>query len=72
MIRNTREYLKMPSAVIIAQREYEEAQRSLLVSQSASEYSNRISAYHADRIKRLSAYLADAYAKEQEKLNSKL
>ena len=64
-----REQFKIPSAIVIAQREYEEAQRSLLVAQSASEYHLRISAYHSDRIKRLSAYLADAYAKEQEKTN---
>ena len=66
-----KEIFKMPSPVIIAQREYEEAQRSLLAAQSAAEYSLRISAYHSDRIKRLSAYLADAYAKEQEKLDVK-
>jgi len=63
-----REHFKMPSPIVIAQREYEEAQRSLLAAQSAAEYSLRISAYHSDRIKRLSAYLTDAYAKEQEKL----
>jgi len=66
-----KEAFKMPSPVIIAQREYEEAQRSLLAAQSAAEYSLRISAYHSDRIKRLSAYLADAYAKEQEKQDVK-
>lgn len=66
-----REHFKMPSPIIIAQREYEEAQRSLLAAQSAAEYSLRISAYHSDRIKRLSAYLADAYAKEQEKVDVK-
>lgn len=65
-----RELLKTPSPTIIAQREYEEAQRSLLAAQSAAEYSIRISSYHQDRIKRLSLYLADAYAKEQEKLAS--
>lgn len=64
-----RELFKLPSPIIIAQREYEEAQRSLLAAQSAAEYSLRISAYHSDRIKRLSAYLADAYTKEQEKTN---
>jgi hypothetical protein len=51
---------KTPTAVEIAARELEEARRQLLSSQSAAEYANRISAYHLDRIKRLSAYLVEA------------
>jgi hypothetical protein len=52
--------LKTPTAVEIAARELEEARRQLLRSQSGAEYATRISAYHQDRIKRLSAYLVDA------------
>lgn len=52
--------LKMPSPVVIAARELDEARRQLLQSQSAAEYAIRISAYHQDRIKRLSAYLVEA------------
>ena len=51
---------KTPSAVEIAARELEEARRQLLRSQSAAEYASRISAYHLDRIKRLSFYLVEA------------
>jgi hypothetical protein len=49
-----------PTAVEIAARELEEARRQLLRSQSAAEYASRISAYHLDRIKRLSFYLVEA------------
>jgi len=51
---------KTPTSVEIAARELEQARRQLLQAQSAAEYANRISAYHFDRIKRLSAYLVDA------------
>ena len=50
---------KTPTAVEIAARELEEARRQLLRSQSAAEYASRISAYHLDRIKRLSSYLVE-------------
>tara|TARA_R110002126_G_scaffold99396_1_gene230571 strand:+ start:423 stop:644 length:222 start_codon:yes stop_codon:yes gene_type:complete len=53
-------FLKAPSPVVIAARELDEARRQLLQSQSAAEYAIRISAYHQDRIKRLSAYLVEA------------
>ena len=52
--------LKTPTAVEIAVRELEEARRQLLRAQSSAEYATRISAYHQDRIKRLSAYLVEA------------
>ena len=53
-------FFKTPTAIELAARELEEARRQLLRSQSAAEYAIRISAYHLDRIKRLSAYLVDA------------
>ena len=52
--------LKTPTAVELAAREIEEARRELLRSQSTAEYAARISAYHLDRIKRLSSYLVEA------------
>jgi hypothetical protein len=53
-------FFKTPTAVELAARELEEARRDLLRSQSTAEYANRISAYHLDRIKRLSSYLVEA------------
>ena len=53
-------FFKTPTAIELAARELEEARRQLLRSQSAAEYAIRISAYHQDRIKRLSAYLVEA------------
>lgn len=55
---------KTPTAIEIAARELEQARRQLLESQSAAEYASRISAYHYDRIKRLSAYLVEANKEE--------
>ena len=51
---------KTPTSVELAARELEEARRELLRAQSTAEYAIRISAYHLDRIKRLSAYLVEA------------
>ena len=53
-------FFKTPTAIELAARELEEARRELLRSQSTAEYAIRISAYHLDRIKRLSAYLVEA------------
>ncbi len=57
-------FFKTPTSVEIAARELEQARRQLLQAQSAAEYANRISAYHLDRIKRLSAYLVEANKEE--------
>ena len=51
---------RRPSALVIAQRELEEAQRNLLDAQSGYEYAKRIADYNADRIKRLTAYIREA------------
>ena len=51
---------KTPTSVELAARELEEARRELLRAQSTAEYAIRISAYHLDRIKRLSSYLVEA------------
>ena len=53
-------FLKTPTAIELAARELEEARRELLRAQSTAEYAIRISAYHLDRIKRLSSYLVEA------------
>lgn len=57
-----RNLFRRPSALVLAQRELEQAQRDLLAAQSGQEYAKRMSDYHADRIKRLTAYLRDAHA----------
>jgi hypothetical protein len=51
---------RAPSPKMIAQRELEEAQRQHLNALSAAEYATRLSQYHADRIKRLSAYIKES------------
>lgn len=48
---------RTPSALELATAELEEAKRELLNAQSATEYAARLSAYHGDRIKRLTAYV---------------
>jgi hypothetical protein len=53
------ELFRAPSPKMIAQRELEEAQRQHLNALSAAEYATRLSQYHADRIKRLSAYIKE-------------
>jgi hypothetical protein len=52
---------RTPSPVVLARVELEDAQRSLLLSQSAAEYASRLSEYHQDRIKRLTAMIKDAH-----------
>jgi hypothetical protein len=59
MINLLKEYFRLPSAKELAAKELGEAQRKLLDALSAQEYARRMSDYHADRIKRLSAYLKE-------------
>lgn len=49
---------RVPSADEMAVKELEEAKRELLRMQTAQDYSKRMCEYHADRIKRLSAYIS--------------
>jgi hypothetical protein len=51
---------QLPSPKEMAAKELEEAKRRFLDSQSALEYTKRMSDYHADRIKRLTNYLESA------------
>lgn len=44
---------KTPTADELAKREYDEARRELLVSQSAAEYHNSMIEYHIKRLLRL-------------------
>ena len=55
---------RKPSALILAQRELEQAQRDLLDAQTGHEYARRIADYNIDRIKRLTAYIREAHAEE--------
>lgn len=47
-----------PSAMSLAQAELEEAQRSLLVAQSAKDYATQMVVYHEARVSRLVKFLA--------------
>jgi hypothetical protein len=57
MIRDFLETFRKPSAEVLAQRELEEARRSLLNAQSHYEYYKRLADYNADRVHRLTGYL---------------
>ena len=59
MIDKLKDYFRLPSAKELAAKELGEAQRKLLEALSAQEYARRMSDYHADRIKRLTAYLKE-------------
>lgn len=52
---------RKPSPLTLANAELEDARRSLLASQSATEYAKRMSEYHTDRIKRLTVFLKAAH-----------
>lgn len=58
MFRELLELFRKPSAAVLAQRELEDAQRDYLRAVSAQEWARRMSEYHSDRVKRLSAYVA--------------
>lgn len=55
---------RTPTADELAVVELEEAKRQLLQMQTALDYSKRMVDYHADRIKRLTAYVAKANTEE--------
>jgi len=57
MFNKLMEMFRTPSAEVLALKELEEAERSLLEAQTSQEYSKRMAEYHNDRIKRLTAYL---------------
>lgn len=48
---------KKPTPKQIAQRDLEDAERQLLISQSQAEYHNKMAEYYFDIVKRLGEYL---------------
>jgi hypothetical protein len=69
MTHNTiTKYLKSlfqkPSAEMLALRELEESKRSLLEAQTGREYADSMCKYREAQIKRLTAYLNNATAKD--------
>ena len=60
MMSKILEIFREPSAMTLAVRELEQAQRGLLEAQTSQEFAHRMSEYHLDRINRLTAYLGDA------------
>jgi len=53
MLDQLKQLFKTPTADELAQREYDEARRELLVSQSAAEYYESMIEYHVKRLLRL-------------------
>ena len=56
MIRLSNSF-RLPTADVMAVRELEEAKRELLQMQSAQDYAKSMCSYHAERVKRLTAYV---------------
>ena len=59
MLDQLKRMFKTPTADQLAQLEYDEARRELLVSQSAAEYHNSMIEYHIKRLLRLKEILGD-------------
>lgn len=57
MIRELFHPFRKPSARVIAQQDYEDAQRELLKAQAAAEYYARMVQYYGDTVRRLGTYL---------------
>lgn len=57
MWHNLFRLFRKPSAILLAQQELEEAQRSVLEAQTGRDYAQRMVDYHQDRIARLADYL---------------
>lgn len=64
--KDFKETFRAPSAVEMAAKELDAAERSLLEALSASEYARRMAEYHTDRIHRLTIYLRDARKNKSE------
>lgn len=54
-----KESFRLPTAEALALKELDEAKRELLRAQSSQDYAKRMVDYHSDRIKRLTAYIAN-------------
>ena len=53
MLDQLKQFFKIPTADQLANREYDEARRELLLSQSAAEYHQSMIDYHIKRLLRL-------------------
>lgn len=53
LLQQLKQVFKTPTAHELAKREYDEARRELLVSQSAAEYHHSMIEYHIKRLMRL-------------------
>ena len=56
-IKRTFNIFRTPSALELAARELDEAERSLLEAQTAKEYAEAMCMYHGERIDRLQRYI---------------
>ena len=66
ILKDFKDTFRAPSAVELAAKELDSAERSLLEALSAAEYARRMAEYHTDRIHRLTIYLRDARKNKQE------
>ena len=57
MLDQLKQFFKTPTADQLAQREYDEARRELLLSQSAAEYHQSMIEFHIKRLLRLKEIL---------------
>lgn len=59
-IKETVNIFRTPSALELAVKELDQAERSLLEAHSAREYADAMVMYHTERIDRLRRYIRDA------------
>jgi hypothetical protein len=52
-------FLRPRTPLELASRELDEAKRELLEAQTGQDYAKRMVEYHSDRVKRLTAYVAN-------------
>lgn len=52
-------FLRARTPLELASRELDEAKRELLEAQTGQDYAKRMVEYHSDRVKRLTAYVAN-------------
>jgi hypothetical protein len=57
-----KQFFTLPNADVLAVRELEQAKRELLQMQTAQDYAKSMCVYHAERVKRLSAYVTKEQA----------
>jgi hypothetical protein len=57
MFNKIKKAFEKPRAIALAMQELDEAERQLLVHQSATEYHNQLAAYYRNKVKRLRIYV---------------